>query len=251
MKHLIISLFFVIGSFWFVPLAHAAETSEASIDKIKWASAPAYIQLQARNVVMHCSSGEYTPDQVSIFQYSNSANDQQNYILDFSAMKSLTQQLPGCNYNSPVCGPRGCFIMAYTQIDKKTWDQSWFGPALKMKIIEIQQNDKSFPAVEVTQAAESCIIVNGGRSKCPMHFTWLKKKFKYFGYAKLDPVQPFGPDGNPAPSTIYPIINATPDDPAQAPVQSPDAPKAEIPQAPATELPSVPEAEDAKPADDL
>ena len=239
--------------------AFADDEPEASIDKISWASAPSYIQLQAKNVVLHCSAGEYTPNQVQIYQYSNSTTGQDNYILDFSAMKALTQQIPGCNYNSPVCGPQGCFVIAYTQISNKTWDQSWFGAALKIKMIGIEQNGKSFPAVEVLQGAESCTIVNGGKGPCPMHFTWRNKKFKYYGYAKIDAIEA-GSDGSQAPGFIMPLIPATPDEPEPppqpAPVAEPPPPTA-VPEAAPTPVPeaapvppTAPPAEP-KPADDL
>jgi len=200
----------------------ADETPAAdSIEKIGWGQAPAYIQQQARNVVMHCSAGEYTPNQVKILRYTSpAAPGAAQYLLDFSAMRGLTQQLPGCNYNSPVCGPMGCFLMAYTQTNDGSWDQSWFGLALAWQMAEVKLAGLSFAGIEVTQAPPNCGLVNGGHATCPVQLTWIGGKFKYIGYASLTTGDGSGsaiPAQAPAvtPVAVSPENAATAEEPGQ------------------------------------
>jgi len=162
-----------------------AENAGDQLDPIKWDQAPSYIQQQARNVVMHCSSGEYTPDQVRFLRFSAPSAGLTHYVLDFSAMHGLTQQLPGCNYNSPVCGPMGCFLMAYSQLADGSWDQSWFASALSWKLSTVTLNGKTFPGIEVTEAAPACTVVNGGHEGCEIAFTWIGAKFKFIGFTSV------------------------------------------------------------------
>ena len=190
---------------------------EARIHKIDVADAPLYIQQQAKAIITQCSSSENYLSQVTIYQHINTANKQDNYILDFSALTNQTKQQTECSYHSPLCGPKGCFIMAYTQNNKKDWDQTWFAPALKMKIIDIVQSNKSFPAVEIMQVAENCMTVNEGKEPCPTHFTWLDKKFKYYGTTKLEDIEA-GTDGNAAPAA--PPAEATPVEDAAKPADN-------------------------------
>lgn len=190
-----------------IPVAAAGPSESDVLEPIGWGDAPGYIQEQARNVVMHCSEGEYTPNQVRFLRHrSASAPDAVQFVLDFSAMRGLTHQLPGCNYNSPVCGPAGCFLMAYTQMADGGWDQTWFGSALSWKTTAITVAGMELPAIEVTQAAPSCTLVNGGHGSCPAQFTWIGGKFKFFGMAGLSIGE--GTSGIGRPPEVTPVLKA-------------------------------------------
>lgn len=180
-RHLVLSTLVALSLS--LPLA-AEEKPQDTLHAIGWDALPDYIQNQVNHVVLTCTEGTLTPSKVKAWRYeSPDFPETFHYLLDFSPWKNHPVT-PTCSYGPRVCEEAGCLMIAYSQLDDKSFKLSLRLGTDKLIVTDMEEDGLVIPMVELVQSPYQCRAFNQQAEKCKIRFTWHGGTFRFFGFGK-------------------------------------------------------------------
>lgn len=174
----------------------AAENDADTLRQIDWSAAPAYIQGQIKNLVLHCTNGALTPNKARVFEYSSPAfPEKRHYLIDYLAWMHVPP-VDACNYGPKPCESDSCLLFAYTMQEDGSFSLATRLSIRKLDFTESVDSSGPFPLAEITQDPMSCRAANGGKNTCRVRLTWHGGKFRFFGFGDEENIKPFTTDSN-------------------------------------------------------